>query len=254
VLVSDLAEKLRNAYSSEAIPPIREFLSGQKTAYETQEINTVHWLNVGRKIVGRKIGLTAPAVQKQLGVDEPDFGMLFDDMHIKNKGEVQLSHLIQPKVEAELAFVLSKDLSSSGITIEDIIEATDYVVPALEIVDSRIKNWDINICDTIADNASSALYVLGEDKVKLSSLDLPSVSMTMFENSQAVSQGKGEDCLGSPLNAMLWLANKMIELGRPLKAGDVVLSGAFGKMCNVDKAAEYKADFKDVGSVSVRFV
>jgi 2-keto-4-pentenoate hydratase len=254
MILSDLAERIRNAYDSQAISPIRELVSGQKQAYEIQEINTNYWKEKGQKIVGRKIGLTAPIVQKQLGVDEPDFGMLFDNMYIENEGNVSLSSLIQPKIEAELAFVLSKDLTGEDISIADVIAATDYVTPALEIVDSRIKEWNINICDTIADNASSALYVLGSSKTRLSSLDLQNVAMTLFEDDNKVSSGVGMDCLGSPLNSMLWLANKMVVLGRPLAAGDVVLSGAFGKMVNVKPSATYTAIFDDLGSVTVRFV
>lgn len=255
-MLSDLAEKIRCAYTEGSIDPVRDVVSSQKMAYEVQDLNTSYWLTQGRQLVGRKIGLTAQVVQQQLGVDEPDFGMLFDDMEIANKGSVNLGDLIQPKVEAELAFILGADLTknSDTLNIPDIMDATEYMVPAIEIVDSRIQGWDINICDTIADNASSALFVLGEKPVSLAGLDLSAVSMQMFGNGELVSEGRGEDCLGSPLNSMLWLARKMIDVGRPLRAGDIVLSGAFGKMVPVTSRCEFRAEFKGIGSVGVDFV
>ena len=248
-----IARSLREAYSGETIAPVRVELKSQEQAYQVQEINTQYWLDQKRSLVGCKIGLTAPAVQKQLGVDEPDFGMLFADMVVEDGAVFPLSQLIQPKLEAELAFVMACDLNKSDVTADDVINSTAYLVPALEIVDSRITDWDINICDTVADNASSARFVLGSKKIDPRSVDLPTVAMHLYCDDVLGSQGYGADCLGSPVNAVVWLARKMHELRRPLKAGDVVLSGALGSMVNIEGKGRYRADVDGFGSVGIEF-
>lgn len=199
-------------------------------AYAVQEINTNLAIDQGRRLTGRKIGLTSSAVQQQMGVDRPDFGMLFADMEIMDGGQIKASQLIQPKAEGEIAFVLGRDLPHLDTTLAELLRAVDYVVPALEIVDSAIENWNITLIDTVADNASSALYVLGKQPTRLSSLDLRLEGMLLEKNCAAVSIGIGANCLGDPLNACLWLARTMAQMGRPLRAGDVLLSGALGPM------------------------
>jgi 2-keto-4-pentenoate hydratase len=235
--------------------PIRDLLpeGALDLAYAAQEINTRRGLEKGRRLVGRKIGLTSLAVQKQLGVDQPDYGMLFDDMAVPDGWEMSRKQLIQPKVEAEVAFVLDRDLEQERITIADVIRAVAFALPAIEVVDSRIADWKIGILDTIADNASSGLYVLGATPKKLEALDLRGAGMVMESAGEPVSVGAGAACLGDPLTAMLWLAKTMARVGRPLKAGDTVLSGALGPMAAVKWGDVFEARIEGLGSVRAAF-
>lgn len=228
----DLAARLRVAYTSGAVLPLRDGLAPDDAAgaYAVQALNTAYWQAQGRKLSGRKIGLTAKAVQAQLGVNQPDFGALFADMAIESGGTLDPAHTLQPKVEAEVALVLAKPLNNSNATIEDIIAATAYAVPALEIVDSRIADWKITFADTVADNGSSAYYVVGNEPKGLYELDLYTCGMAMTVNGQIVSLGVGAACLGHPLNAALWLVQTLAGFGDGLQAGDVILTGALGPM------------------------
>lgn len=203
--------------------------------------------------IGHKIGLTSDAIQEWLGVDEPDFGELLDDMVVADGGVVDSEQLLQPKAEAELAFVLGAELAGPGVTVADVIRATDFVVPAIEIIDSRVADWDITIADTVADNASSALFVLGSRPVRLGSFDTRTCGMALRKNGRVVSTGAGAACLGDPLQAVVWLANKLGEFDRTLQAGEVVLSGALGPVTEVVPGDFLTADIAHVGSVSVRF-
>jgi 2-keto-4-pentenoate hydratase len=222
-------------------------------AYAVQRVNTERQLTAGRRLVGRKIGLTSQAVQTQLGVDHPDFGMLFDDMSIADGEEIALSRTQQPKVEAEIALVLARDLPHERHTIADLIGATAYALPAIEIVGSRIANWDIRLTDTVADNASSGLFVLGNRPVKLDAFDVVNCGMAMERRGDQVSVGVGAACLGNPLYAALWLANTMTRVGAPLKAGDIVLTGALGPMAAVQAGDVFTAHIEGLGSVSASF-
>jgi 2-keto-4-pentenoate hydratase len=253
--IEGIAGAIRAAYVTAPIPPIRTQLAFQEvdTAYEIQEANTAYWLAIGRRIVGCKIGLTSPAVQKQLGVDRPDFGILFADMQVPESETIQLVRVLQPRIEAEVAFELGSDIDVSNPTVADIIRATAFVMPALEIVGSRIKKWDISIVDTIADNASSGLFVVGRDKRRLEGLDLREVVMRMTRHGDVVSEGKGAACLDNPLNAVAWLAGELGRRGRPLRAGDIVLSGALGPMVQVNPGDEFEATITGLGTVSARF-
>lgn len=203
--------------------------------------------------MGKKIGLTSDAVQAQLGVDQPDFGILLDDMEVLNGRSVSMSELLQPKAEAEIAFVLGEDLDFDRLTIIDLISAIDYALPAIEIVGSRIKNWDIKITDTIADNASASHFVVGHSPRTLDEFDLVNTKMVMTKNTNIVSEGSGKACLGSPLNSMLWLAKKMMDLGNPLQAGELILTGSLGPMTDVGVGNMVEASFEGLGSVSVTF-
>ena len=236
-------------------PPVRKlFADGDVDgAYAAQRIHTDRALAEGRRIVGRKIGLTSPAVQTQLGVNQPDFGVLFADMAVPDAGEVPAGRLLQPKVEAEVALVLGSDLPHRDCTVVDVLRATEFALPALEIVDSRVQDWDITITDTVADNASSGLYVLGGPLRELRDLDLRGLRMSMTRDGAEVSTGSGADCLGSPLNAAVWLASTLAAMGDPLRAGDVVLTGALGPMAVAKPGEAFHADIKGLGSVSVRF-
>lgn len=238
-----------------AIAPLRERLAraDQEGAYAVQEANTRAWLAEGRRLVGRKIGLTSLAVQKQLGVDQPDFGMLFADMAVGDGEPVAAGRLIQPKVEAEVALILGRDLSHERHTYADLIRATEYALPAIEIVDSRIAEWNIRFLDTVADNASSGLFVLGGRPVRLADVDLTACAMEMRLGDEIVSRGNGRACLGSPLNAAVWLADVMVRCGRPLQAGDIVLTGALGPMVAVRSGQRFDVAIEGLGSVSALF-
>lgn len=238
------------------IAPIRGQLGESATlddAYAVQDINTQRALSNGRRLVGKKIGLTSFAVQKQLGVDSPDFGMLFDDMAYADGQSIAFSKLIQPKVEAEIALVLKADLTQDQHSLEDIIAATDYAVAAIEVVDSRIEHWKISLLDTVADNASSAAFVLGQNKVPLAELDLVNCRMQMTRAGELVSEGIGKACLDNPLNAAVWLADEMVKRGRPLQADDIVLTGALGPMVVVQAGESYQVNIDGLGSVTAAF-
>lgn len=235
-MLKKIAQTIISAYDKkELIAPLRLNVSdaSDDLAYEVQKITTQHWLNQDRRLVGRKIGLTSKAVQKQLGVDQPDFGALFADMAFGSGDIIPSDRLMQGKAEAEICFVLGEDLDYDHHTVADIIDAIEFVLPAIEIADSRVANWDIKFFDTVCDNASSGLFVLGNEPAYLEDINLELCGMAMFKNGEPVSTGAGKACLGNPLNAVRWLANKMVEVGDPLQAGDLVLSGALGPMVNV---------------------
>lgn len=257
-VVESVALALREAeLSKTAIAPIRPQLGGESAdvdiAYAAQEVNTERALKEGRRLVGRKIGLTSVAVQKQLGVDSPDFGMLFADMAYGDGEAIPAGLLIQPKVEAEIALIINQDLTKEKHTYADIISATEYALPAVEVVDSRIENWKISLIDTVADNASSAAYVLGSRPVKLENLDLVNCKMTMTRAGDVVSQGVGKACLSNPLNAAVWLADEMVRRGRPLLAGDIILTGALGPMVVANPGDEFLVEIEGFGSVTAAF-
>ncbi|WP_244190478.1 2-keto-4-pentenoate hydratase [Streptomyces caeruleatus] len=244
------------ARTGTACPPVRDLFDDGgdlETAYAVQQLGVRRGLAAGRRIVGRKIGLTSVAVQRQLGVDRPDFGALFADMAVPDGGEVAAGRLLQPKVEAEVALVLGRDLPERECTVVDVLRAVDFALPALEIVDSRIAGWDISLVDTVADNASCGLYVLGATPVPLTAVDLRTVTMTMTRGGETVSEGSGAACLGSPLNAAVWLASALAERGDPLRAGDLVLTGALGPMVPAAPGDVFEAHISALGSVRVGF-
>ena len=255
-VIDDIATRLRQAAASgNPIAPVRDELAagGVAAAYAVQQTNTRYYLEQGRRLVGRKVGLTSEAVQKQLGVDSPDFGMLFADMQLCDGEEVAHGSVLQPKVEGEVAFVLQRDLAHAGLTMGDLVSAVAYALPAIEIVGSRIANWNISLLDTIADNASSGLYVLGNEPRKLDGLDLRLCGMVMERHGEQVSFGTGAACMGNPLNAALWLARTMVEFGNPLKEGDVIMSGALGPMVPVTAGDVLETRIDGLGSVRAVF-
>jgi 2-keto-4-pentenoate hydratase len=235
--------------------PVRDLIGADDVAagYAVQQRLADLRRAAGARVVGHKIGLTSPAVQRQLGVDQPDFGLLFDDMDVSGYDVVPLAGLLQPKVEAEIAFVLGADLDTGDLTPERVRAAVDHAVPALEIVDSRIAGWDISIADTIADNASSGRFVLGRDRVRLEGAEPAAAVMTMTADGEVVSEGTGAACLGDPLAALGWLARTARRYDRPLRAGQVVLSGALGPMVPVRPGSEVVAVISGFGTVATRF-
>lgn len=254
--IHDLAASLRNAQETQTpIDPIRDALAegGLKAAYAVQQANTEHYLKQGRRLVGRKIGLTSKSVQKQLGVDSPDFGMLYADMALADGEEVPLRTVLQPKVEAEVAFVVERDLTEPRVTLAELISAIAYALPAVEVVGSRIANWNIKLLDTVADNASSGVFVLGTQPRKLDAVDLRMCGMAMERRGEPVSFGAGAACLGNPLNAALWLARTMVEVGNPLKAGDIIMSGALGPMVTVAAGDVLDTRINGLGTVRTAF-
>ena len=209
----------------------------------------------GEKVIGKKIGVTSKAVMNMLGVDQPDFGYLTDAMVIDEGESLGLSELmIQPRAEGELAFVLKKDLAGPGITASDVLQATDFVVPCFEIVDSRIRDWKIKIQDTVADNASCGYFVLGQDAVDPRKVDLTTCGMVMELNGSVISTGAGAAALGaSPVNCVVWLANTLGRLGVPLKAGEVILSGSLVPLQPVKPGDYMSVSIGGIGRTRIRF-
>ncbi|WP_223623245.1 2-keto-4-pentenoate hydratase [Microbacterium sp. EST19A] len=248
-------ERLRQAAEAGApCAPVRDLLgeTDQDAAYAVQSLGIARRVAEGRRIVGRKIGLTSPAVQAQFGVYSPDYGVLLDDMVVADREPLDIGRFLQPRVEAEVAFVLGRDLDSPTTHVADVLRATEFVLPAIEIVDSRVAGWDIRITDTIADNASSGAVVLGTTPRRLEGLDLTELGMTLDRDGEPVSTGSGAACLGSPVTAVAWLARAVAAHGRPLRAGEVILSGALGPMVAAS-AGVYRARLEGLGEVRVDF-
>lgn len=243
------------AVDATACAPVRDLIgdSDQDAAYAVQSFVTDWHLASGRRVVGRKIGLTSPSVQSQFGVYTPDYGVLLDDMLFADREPIDLGRFLQPRVEAEVAFVLGRDIDSPTASVADVIRATDFVLPAIEVVDSRIAGWDIRITDTIADNASSGALVLGTTPRSLDGLDLAAVGMSLEQAGEVVSSGAGAACLGSPVIAVAWLARAVARHGRPLRAGEVILSGALGPMVPVARPGSYRAAIEGLGEVRAVF-
>ncbi|MBN9050853.1 MAG: 2-keto-4-pentenoate hydratase [Rhizobiales bacterium] len=238
------------------IKPIRETfdIRSATDAYAVQNINTLRHLKNGRVLSGRKIGLTAKSVQRQMGVDEPDFGMLWRDTEYRSGTKIPADTLIQPRIEGEIAFILEREITDPDASITDLIRSVAYALPAIEIVDSAIANWDIQIVDTIADNASAAGYVLGHDPKALDQLDLRLCGMVISNTASGVlSVGAGVACLDHPLYALQWLARKMITVERPLQAGDLVLSGALGPMVTVTKDSTFLVEIQGFSPLTLSF-
>lgn len=229
-------------------------IQGLEQAYAVANLNTQKALAEGRKISGKKIGLTSVAVQQQLGVDQPDYGVLFADMEVLNGGAIDTSKLIQPKAEGEIAFVVGRDLDDECLTWSRFLRGLEYALPAIEIVDSVITDWKITLVDTVADNASCGLYVLGTEPRSISAVDLSTCGMQFTKNAAPVSVGTGAACLGHPLLAAYWLAKTMHSVGQPLRAGDVVMSGALGPMFTFAAGDALSLSIGGLGTVSCKAI
>ncbi|MCB8748071.1 2-oxopent-4-enoate hydratase [Rhodoferax sp. U2-2l] len=224
-----------------------------ENAYHIQQRMLSNRLNAGERVVGKKIGVTSAAVMNMLGVYQPDFGYLLDGM-IYNEGQaIDASTLIQPKAEGEIAFILKKDLMGPGISNADVLAATECVMPCFEIVDSRIRDWKIKIQDTVADNASCGVFVLGDRAVDPRRVDLSTCGMVLEKNGEIIGTGAGAAALGSPVNAVTWLVNTLGQLGIGMKAGEVILSGALAAMSPAKAGDNFRVSIGGLGSCSVRF-
>ncbi|KAK6368225.1 hypothetical protein LTS17_009966 [Exophiala oligosperma] len=257
-IIAKAAKALRSAQSTgKFIPPLRQSFKELtlEDAYAIQKQNIDFQLSQGARVIGAKIGLTSVAVQKQIGVETPDYGVLLDNMEYPEGLPIPISRLQQPKIEAEIAFILGHDIDVPRPTVIDVIQAIDYVAPALEIVGSRIENWNIGLIDTVSDNASSSGYIIGTPLRRLDGLDLRYCAMTMISSAErsVLSTGDGAACLGNPLNAVVWLARVMVERGFPLKAGSLLLSGALGPMVTVQPGETYIAHIDGLGDVTAVF-
>lgn len=253
--LEDAALRLRNAYAGKPIEPLRGVLTpgDDEGAYAIQEINTFHWLAKDRRrIVGRKIGLTAESVRKQLGVDQPDYGVLFADMQVTDGGELAPARLIQAKAEGEIAIVMARDLDGTEATPRDVLSAAAHALPAIEIVDSRIADWRISFADTVADNGSSAFFVVGREPCSLADIDLRACEMILEINGRVASVGVGAACYGHPLDAAAWLARTLARRGDALRAGDIVLTGALGPMVTLASGMTIRTTITGMGAVSLR--
>ena len=222
-------------------------------AYAIQTAVIHRRVTAGARMIGRKVGLTSTPMQQLLGVDEPDFGVLLDDMVVEDGDEIPLGTLVQPRVEAELAFVLAHDLAGPGVTTARALTALAGVLPAIEVVDSRVADWRIKLVDTVADNASSGLLVVGGRMRRVEDLDLRLIGVVVSRNGEMIDTGAGAAALGNPARCVAWLANKLGGLGAGLRAGDVVLPGAVHKMVPVQPGDVFRAEFSRLGAVTVRF-
>ena len=208
----------------------------------------------GAKVVGKKIGLTSKAMQKMLSVDQPDYGHILDNMVLQDSAVFTVRELIQPKIEPEIAFILDENLKGPGVTPIQVLAATRFVVPALEIIDSRIEGWKIRLCDTIADNASSARVVLGGSPKRIDQVNLKLVGMVLEKNGEIIQTGAGAAVLGHPAAAVAWLANAVGEFGVSLEAGEIIMPGALCAAADVSAGDLVQASFDGLGTVSVRFI
>ena len=222
-------------------------------AYRVQLVNVNRRTECGARVIGKKIGLTSPAMQQMFKVDEPDYGHLLDEMLVYQGEPIAMSSLLQPRIEGEIAFVLDRDLEGPGVTPTEVIRATAGVVPALEIIDSRIRDWKIKIQDTVADNASSAVFVLGSQMVSPMGMDMRHVGFVVTHNGFLAGTAAGAAVLGSPAQSVAWLVNKMAEFGITLKAGEIILSGAAAAAVPVSAGSSISLMVDRIGDVSCRF-
>ncbi len=251
-----VADALRDAEAHRRpIPPLRDTWPdiGVVDAYEIQLLNVRRRLEAGATVHGHKVGLSSHAMQEMMGVDEPDYGHLLSDMQVSSTEPVQAASYCFPRVEVEVGFVLGQSLPAVGCTEDDVLAATEYVAPAIELIDSRILNWDIKIADTIADNASSAGYVLGDQRTDPRSLDLRAIDAVLTRNGEQVAEGRSDAVLGNPVTAVAWLANKVGSFGVKLEAGNVILPGSVHRAIDVRPGDRFTADMGRLGSVSVTF-
>lgn len=251
-LAADLAQAER---SKVPIPPLTDVHADIDVvdAYEIQLINIRQRVAEGAKVIGHKVGLSSKAMQQMMNVDEPDYGHLLDEMAVFENTAVKSADYLYPRVEVEVAFILADDLPGAGCTEDDVLAATAAFAPAIELIDTRIKDWKIKLCDTIADNASSAGWVLGENRLSPKDIDITAIDAALTRNGEVVAKGRSDAVLGNPVTAVAWLARKVESFGVRLKAGDIVLPGSCTKAFDATPGADYVADFAGLGSVRLSF-
>lgn len=222
-------------------------------AYEIQLINIRQRIAEGAVVVGHKVGLSSEAMQKMMGVDEPDYGHLLADMEVFEDVPVPAVKYLFPRVEVEVGFLLAEDLPGAGCTEDDVLAATAAFAPSIELIDTRIRDWKIALCDTIADNASSAGYVLGPARVSPKDIDITAIDAVLTRNGEVVAEGRSDAVLGNPVTAVAWLARKVDSFGVRLRAGDIVLPGSCTRAIDARPGDEFVADFAGLGSVRLSF-
>jgi len=251
-IAGELLDAQENVYQIETISNAYPDMTVQD-AYQIQLENIHKRRERGEKVIGLKIGLTSRGMQKLLGVNEPDYGHLMDQMLLLEGEACPVKKLLQPRVEGELAFCMKKTLKGPGITVADVYNAVDWVAPAIEIVDSRIKDWKIKLVDTIADNGSSAMLVLGSGMTPIEKVDMRMVGMILEKNGKIVNTGTGAEVWGNPAASVAWLANKLSEFDIALEEGNIILSGAVTAAESAAEGDNFTVSFHGMGSVTVRF-
>ncbi len=251
-LAADLAQAERSRV------PIDSLTAGNPQidvvdAYEIQLINIRQRVAEGARVIGHKVGLSSEAMQRMMNVDEPDYGHLLDEMEVFEDKPVDTGRYLYPRVEVEVGFVLAADLPGSGCTEDDVLAATAAFAPSIELIDTRIKDWNIRLCDTIADNASSAGWVLGPERVSPKDIDITAIDAVLRRNGEVVAEGRSDAVLGNPVTAVAWLARKVDSFGVRLKAGDVVLPGSCTRAIDARPGDDFVADFAGLGSVRLTF-
>ena len=251
-LAADLAQAER---SREPIAPLTSAHPDIDVvdAYEIQLINIRQRVAEGARILGHKVGLSSLAMQQMMGVDEPDYGHLLDEMQVFEDVPVAARRYLYPRVEVEVGFILSADLPGADCTEDDVLAATEALVPSIELIDTRITDWKIALCDTIADNASSAGFVLGEARVLPSDIDVKAIDAVLTRNGEVIAEGRSDAVLGNPVTAVAWLARKVESFGVRLRKGDVVLPGSCTKAIDARPGDQFVADFTGLGSVHLSF-
>src|ERR1700759_208307 len=222
-------------------------------AYEIQLINIRQRVAEGARVLGHKVGLSSKVMQQMMGVDEPDYGHLLDEMQVFEDTPVKAGRYLLPRVEGEVGFILGADLPGANCTEDDVLNATGAFVPSIELIDTRITDWKIALCDTIADNASSAGFVLGEARVKPSDIDIKTIDAVLTNNGEVVAEGRSDAVLGNPVTAVAWLARKVESFGVRLRAGDIVLPGSCTRAIDAPPGSNFVADFDGLGSVRLSF-
>jgi 2-keto-4-pentenoate hydratase len=251
-LAADLAQAER---SRESIAPLTAAYPDMDVvdAYEIQLINIRQRVAEGARVRGHKVGLSSLAMQQMMGVDEPDYGHLLDDMQVFEDTPVKAARYLLPRVEVEVGFILAEDLPGAGCTEDDVLAATEALAPSIELIDTRIADWKIALCDTIADNASSAGFVLGEARVPPAKLDVTAIDAVLTRNGEVVAEGRSDAVLGNPVTAVAWLARKVESFGVRLRKGDIVLPGSCTRAIDARAGDEFVADFTGLGSVRLSF-
>jgi 2-keto-4-pentenoate hydratase len=237
------------------VPPLVEAYAGMDVvdAYEIQLHNIRRRVAVGASVLGHKVGLSSLAMQQMMGVDEPDYGHLLNEMQVFEDEPIKAANYLYPRVEVEVAFILAEDLPGADCTEEHVLAATEAFAPAIELIDSRISDWKIKLCDTIADNASSAGFVLGKQRVKPADIDIKRIDASLTKNGEVVAEGRSDAVLGNPVTAVAWLARKVESFGVRLQAGDIVLPGTATRAIDVHAGDDCVADFSGLGSVRLVF-